>query len=72
MRRVARNMVSNLPEQRLEQQADSSVGRAPLLHGGGRRFESCSAYHALQAVSGFEASFAKRSFPSRCPCAKKG
>lgn len=27
------------------EQADSSVGRAPLLHGGGRRFDSCSAYH---------------------------
>ncbi len=25
-------------------QADSSVGRAPLLHGGCRRFEPCSAY----------------------------
>ncbi len=26
-------------------QADSSVGRAPALQAGGRRFNPCSAYH---------------------------
>jgi hypothetical protein len=68
---AAMDMVSNLPEHHWNDRRIAQLVERPSYTG-----EVVGSTPApptmLLAVCGFEASFAKRSFPSRCPCAKKG